>query len=209
MMKKEKEIPQVNIVDFDKINQIVERSANIYWRRSYWKIRNFVFADIYDVRQVVWVRFLESKQVREILTTPKPDEYKMLYTIASRAIIDYIRSQCGRFETSDKAKQWIHTSYYMGYTREEMKDLIDAPADESRSVEDAYIEAQLTKEIYNFINTKMGTREKFVAEMIFKNDVKQRDIADMMGVTESRVGQIKSKVIKSVRKKMPNFEEWK
>lgn len=194
-------VERLVISNYQGINDLVRQTAFKYWRKS-WRVSNYVFASIDDVMQVCWVRLLESKKGRELITQDIEGFQGLICTIAKRGIQDYVRSHLGREGKSSKNDR-IFTTYYMDYLESDSGDIVDLPiASATRSIEDELIKKQMLSELNDFMNRKLSRRDKMIMDYLYKNDATAKEVGEkMFNITESRVSQIRTQAIKQLRNK--------
>lgn len=204
---------KARILHLDELEDLVDKIARSYIKRVYSGIFHHVFGTLDDVKQVIWTRFLEAKQAREIIQGDIAEHRGLLTTIAKRGLVDYTRTHLGRYRDDKKftTKNGILAStYYMDYYESEDGGMYELPLasddDTYAEVERKILTEKIQRDIYSFINSKTRTKglSKAQLEMIWEmmhQDFSMREIAKTVGVTESRVSQIHKQNINRLRKK--------
>ena len=200
-------VASLNIPDYEQVNDIVNRYAKSYWKKSAHKIRDYVFEGLDDVMQSCWVVLIERKQARKLIEKEELEasDIATLTTIMKRGLIDYIRTHVGRYqEGKDTNKSiFMFTTYYMDYTADETSDIVDfAFEDQSPAVkvEDLVIQKSLQEQLNSFLSNRIKPRELQIYDLVTKEGRTMKEVGRPFYITESRVSQICEKVRKKIDK---------
>jgi RNA polymerase sigma factor (sigma-70 family) len=197
----------LNIPDYGQVNDLVNKYAKSYWKKSALKVRDYVFQDLDDVMQSCWVILIERKQARRLLEKEEleDNDKATLTTIMKRGLVDYIRTHVGRYyEGKDTNKStFMFTTYYMDYTADETSDIVDfAFQDQSpmAKVEDVVIQKSLQEQLDSFLSNRIKPRELQIYDLVSKEGRTMKEVGRSFYITESRVSQICEKVRKKIDK---------
>lgn len=187
----------------------------MYWRKSFPKIRNYVFADINDVRQVAWLGILERKVTRQMIEDGINGNEGLLATIVSRSIIDYVRHIVGRANKdnsgeylNNKKSVWKSEFHFMEYN-DYNSDFIPFELPSKDAPVDAQVAENILKqEIEDFISSKLNKGERMIYQYIKSGKMSARDAGKKFKLTESRISQVKSNAENKIKKHF-NKKDWK
>lgn len=103
---------------------------------------------------------------------------------------------------SDFIAYYISSIWYWGRDLKNMSgDVGNVFLDDTKEITDKELTTQPNIELYNLEGVKMNYQEQRVMELLKENNqIKQSQIAERMGVTQSRVSQIIKKLRKKVKK---------
>ena len=191
----------------EKMTDLMNIAAKKLYIRYPKFLTQHVFGGLEDAEQVGWVRMLESKKIQELveLETLKGNE-GLIITIDYRGMIDYIRSVAGREGRGDKQskkqQQILMTTYYMDYYQSKNGESRDLPIYSTQTNDVTMVEEILAKEVNEFMRKKLSRKDKMIMDYIYQCDLTQKEVGKEFKVSESRINQIKTQAIRTVRRAM-------
>ena len=159
------------------------------------------------VRKQDWVPREARRRVRELNEATQALEQKHGRQPSDRELAEYLK-----LDPAEIAKIRQEESNFQILALEEM--LLDADITRLEAIKDAtevtpeqsLLEDELKNQLETLIDT-LSEQEKTVLSLYYKEELKLREIAFVMGVTVSRVSQIHSKAIARLKSAMKQYME--
>jgi len=204
-------VEKLVIADYEATEDLVDKYAKSYWKKAPFVVRDFVFQDLEDVIQSLWVVIIERKQAREIVADSIEGKEGLLTAIIKRGLVDYIRSHTGRWKVEHKSLHkkctYMFTTNYMDYVVGDKDDvggnIIDIAFPDTQAtarIEDVVVSQDLKSQLDSFLNSRIRPRELMIYDLVYKDGLKQKAVGKLLDLTESRVNQIVTKVKKKIEK---------
>lgn len=194
----------------DKLCDLVNKAARTYYSKSYYKIRQYVFAEFEDIEQTIWVGLLSRKNIVSILNDIEGNE-GLIVTVAQRAIIDYVRTIIGRDRKdkdgnyiTNKKSTWFAEINHMTFENEDGEEYSIQVSDEGEG-QKLMFEETVKKEIDDFLKSKLSRREKMIYDYVKSGKITMKEAGKYFSITESRISQIKKKIDGDIIKHYERF----
>lgn len=166
------------------------------------RIRGAILDDLRDKDSAS--RSLRSRQreLREVTERLAQDLGRAPTDHEVAAALDVDVNLLWRWKEALQALQTLPIDRPVGADAEDSATLADVVADPDADEADAEIlRAERREALANAIK-ELKSQERLVLSLYYYEELKQSEIAEVLGVTESRVSQIRSKAIQNLREKM-------
>lgn len=85
---------------------------------------------------------------------------------------------------------------------DESISLIDMFASKTKTPEDEFVQKELIEKINSYLNNNFSDTEKKVIQMLFFEEKEPKEVSEILGISLSRISQIKGSVIEKLKKFM-------
>ncbi len=175
---------------------------------AYQRIRGAIFDEL---RRIDWLSRNSRKKAKEFIETADKsfaekgrydlDDVMKKLNVDEKELSEYV-----------KAYQSSQESFFLGDVIElngegdEVPFLENLPDNEEKTALDEIVENEKVQIIYEFLK-KLPEKERLVVTLYYYENLKFKEIGKLLGLSESRISQIHSFVLKKLKKKFKEFEK--
>jgi len=168
-------------------------------------------AIIDELRRLDWLSRSARKKAKDVISTidksfilqgeSNISELFKELNLSEKELKEYIKAY-----NSSKESFFINESIENIEDGEDVSFLENLAAEEEKSTLEKIVDNEKVEIIYNFL-ISLPERDRLIVTLYYYENLKFKEIGNILGLSESRVSQIHSNVIKALRKKFQELED--